>query len=802
MIVRLLSLAWLAGTIGAAFGLAGFWPAVLVASGVVSLAGVWSRKPRVASTAVFIGLVVLAAMIRYDASQPAEGVVGNETLFELNDGKPVSLIGTVREQPEERETSQRFQLAVEAVRSEDGIWEPAEGVVLVTARLFPEFRYGDRLQLNGRLATPPDLPGFDYREYLARKGIVSLSSYASIQRLESGGGSDVLRRINSTRSSLASSLERSMPEPEAALAKGILLGLRSSIPRDLSDDFNRSGISHLVAISGYNVMLIAGFSVASLAWLIGRRWAIGCSIFLIVFYAVLVGASPSVLRATIMAIVVLSASLAGRPRESLNALILTAAVLTFWQPQIVHDVAFQLSFAATLSIILLARPLQEILEFQMRRLMPEAPAHLLSEHLAVTIAASLAVMPIIASAFDRISPIALATNLLIVPVFPVVLGASGLTALAGVLDSGLGRLVGEVAYLPLAYMVEVGRLGAMLPGAAVPVTGLGSKEALLAYVGIFGVGVAFLRLRRPVAEPLGGARLAAVPVATLGIAILAVAVWWSALEPDDSRLRVTILEVGQGDAILLETPAGHRILVDGGRSGSRLLQELGEVLPANDRRIDVVLLTHPQDDHLIGLISVVERFKVGQAISGSMEGETAAYVAWRDALEQMNVPLIISSAGQRADLGGGVYLEVLGPSEKGVSGGADVVNENSLILRLVYGQISFLLTGDVAQAGEEALLNSLGDLHATVLKVAHHGSDGSSSREFIAAVDPYIAVISVGAGNPFGHPSPTTRLRLAGVPVLRTDKNGRVEFSTDGANLWLRVGTGEAELVSRTSAVK
>ncbi len=118
-----------------------------------------------------------------------------------------------------------------------------------------------------------------------------------------------------------------MPEPEAALAKGILLGLRSSIPRDLTDDFNRSGISHLVAISGYNVMLLAGFSVASLAWIIGRRWAICCSIFIIVFYAVLVGASPSVLRATIMAVVVLTASLAGRPRESLHALILTAAAI-------------------------------------------------------------------------------------------------------------------------------------------------------------------------------------------------------------------------------------------------------------------------------------------------------------------------------------------------------------------------------------------------------------------------------------------------------------------------------------------
>ena len=593
-----------------------------------------------------------------------------------------------------------------------------------------------------------------------------------------------------------------MPEPEAALAKGILLGLRSSIPRDLTDDFNRSGISHLVAISGYNVMLLAGFSVASLAWIIGRRWAICCSIFIIVFYAVLVGASPSVLRATIMAVVVLTASLAGWPRESLHALILTAALLTFWQPLIVDDVAFQLSFAATLSIVLFASRIQDLAALHLRRLMPEAMARLVGDHLAVTAAASLAVMPIIAITFDRISPIALATNLVIVPVFPLVLGASGVTAIAGVLDTGLGRLVGEVAYLPLAYMVEVGRFGASLPGAAVPIAGLGSREALIAYVGIAGAGLVLLRSSRRMVEPLASARLTSVSIATVGLVVIAGAVWWSALDSGDSRLRVTILDVGQGDAILLETLAGHRLLIDGGRSGSRLLQELGEVVPANDRRIDVVLLTHAQDDHLVGLVPVVERYEVGQAISGELEGETGAYVAWRDALERRNIPLIIASAGQQAELGSGVYLEVLSPKEGGVSGGSDILNENSLILRLVYGEVSFLLTGDVTEVGEDLLLDSRGDLHATVLKVAHHGSDGSSSARFIAAVDPYIAVISVGTDNPFGHPSPTTRLRFAGIPILRTDLNGRLEFITDGINLWLRVEKGTAELVEPNVAQK
>ena len=802
MTLLLLGLAWFAGVIAAAFGIGSLWPGVVVVMAGIASVALVRRHGRIAFGAVLIGLVIIAATFRYDASVPAEASDNADMLFRFNDSEPVTLIGTVREVSEERETNQRFRLSVEEVLSHDGSWQPVNGSVLVIARLFPRFEYGDRLQLDGQLETPPALPGFDYREYLARRGIVSLSSFASIQILESGGGSHILRSIYSIRATLANSLERSMPEPEAGLAKGILLGLRSSIPRDLTEDFNSSGISHLVAISGYNVMLIAGFTVAALAGLFGRRWAICCSIGVIVFYAGLVGGSPSVLRATIMAVVVLTASLAGRPRESLNALVFTAALLTLWQPLIVHDVAFQLSFAATLGIVLLAGRIQEAIEVRIRRVAPDAAARLLAEHLGVTTAATLVVLPIIAVTFDQISPIALATNLLIVPVFPFILGAAAVTAFAGVVDTGLGRLAGEAAYLPLAYMVEVGRLGATLPGAAVPVSGLGWRELVVAYVGLAGAAFVFLRSRLQVLEPRTSEESAFVPLATLVLAVMAVVIWWSALEPASTRLRVTVLDVGQGDAILVETPAGQRLLIDGGRSGSRLLLELGDILSAQDHRIDVVLLTHPQDDHLVGLVSIAQRFEVGQAVTGPMEGSTAAYDAWLTALGQKQVPTVIAGAGQRAELGNGVYLEVLGPKEGGVTGGTDVLNENSLVLRLVYGEVSFLFTGDIAAAGEEALLDARGDLHATVLKVAHHGSDGSSTSNFLAAVDPDMAVISVGAENSFGHPSPTTRLRFAGIPLLRTDRNGRVEFVTDGVSLWLQVEKGKAELLRRPSAMK
>jgi competence protein ComEC len=205
-----------------------------------------------------------------------------------------------------------------------------------------------------------------------------------------------------------------------------------------------------------------------------------------------------------------------------------------------------------------------------------------------------------------------------------------------------------------------------------------------------------------------------------------------------------------------------------------------------------MVLTHPQEDHVGGLPSLLERLDVHRALSGTQVNSTGGYLAWREGLEEREIPLLRAEAGTMADLGDGVLLEVLAPPESGVAGGDDAFNENSVVLRLIYGEVSFLLTGDLGFNGEKSLLNSGGDLTATVLKVGHHGSDGSTSREFMEAVSPHIAVISVGAQNAFGHPSPSTRLQLGGIPVLRTDLNGRVVFKTDGRRLWVDTQRGSA----------
>jgi competence protein ComEC len=416
--------------------------------------------------------------------------------------------------------------------------------------------------------------------------------------------------------------------------------------------------------------------------------------------------------------------------------------------------------------------------------LPEAVARFLSSQLAMTGAASIAVVPIIAVYFGRLSVVSVATNLLAAPLFVFAIGGSALSAVAAVIDGELGATVGAFGHLPLSLLVWLADLAAGVPLSSLEIAGYGSVEAALTYV-LIAFGLYRLLDRRP-RDPDEISprrwRLHWAGVAALTTAGAAAVIWWGVLTPESDRLRVTVLDVGQGDAILIETPHGHRLLVDGGPSGEALMQALGEALPADDRRIDLVVLTHAQDDHVTGLVEFLRRYEVRQVLEGPLSGETGAYAAWRKAVEEEGSVRHRVASGQHIELGG-AYVEVLAPD--GLVAGGDL-NENSVVLRLVYGDVSFLLTGDLGEDGERVLIDSGFDLGSTVLKVGHHGSDGSTTTPFLEAVAPAVAVVSAGEDNPFGHPAPGLRLRLGDTPLFRTDRNGSVRFETDGRSVWVR----------------
>jgi len=263
------------------------------------------------------------------------------------------------------------------------------------------------------------------------------------------------------------------------------------------------------------------------------------------------------------------------------------------------------------------------------------------------------------------------------------------------------------------------------------------------------------------------------------LALVAVVVWLALRGLPDGWLHVYFLDVGQGDAILVQTPDGRQILVDGGPSPTVLLNELGDVLPFWDRSLDLVVLTHPDGDHITGLIPLLDRYRVAQVLD-VWQSETAPEAApWLEGLAALGVGRTLAQRGIRLPIGD-VQVTVLHPGPAQLAGAASDDNNNAGVLRLDYGRTSWLLTGDAESEAEADMIAAGLPLRADVLKVGHHGSNGASSPAFIAAVAPRLAVIPVGADNKFGHPHPAVLERLKGVEVLRTDQNGRIEVVSDG----------------------
>ena len=273
--------------------------------------------------------------------------------------------------------------------------------------------------------------------------------------------------------------------------------------------------------------------------------------------------------------------------------------------------------------------------------------------------------------------------------------------------------------------------------------------------------------------------------------IIAILVWLVTLTMPGDKLHISFLDVGQGDAILIQTPNRQNILIDGGPDPQKLNLELSKKLPFWDRTIDLVVCTQPQADHITGLVEVLQRYKVKQVLEPGIPYASFIYREWLRLIEDKGIEYNMARAGQEIDLGNGIKLEVLNPPKALFEGTNDDVDNNGVVLRLSWGNLSFLFTADIRREAEFELIGQRANLNSTVLKVAHHGSRTSTFSQFLAAVGPEEAVISVGADNPFGHPSPEVveRLidRLGEDSVYRTDENGAIEFITDGEKLWVKV---------------
>lgn len=817
MTLTLLVAAWLAGLLlGLKLNVTPL-PILLLALAMLSLSGLLGLIGRAAIPAVLAG-VLLLGLLRVEASGgPLSGLV-------LQERQQAAVRGRIVDDPESTPRRFKFALAVDAVDRGMG-WQPQTAKVLtyadppaslVSERDPPYFRYGDQLRLQGELRAPQAIEDFDYPSYLANQGFSGIFWVRQVEILSEGGGNFWIGRIYDVRQWFSNSLGSSLPEPQSPLAQALLLGQRGQIPSEQVEDFRSTGTSHLLAISGLHVGSLLVLCLGSAGWLLGRQRQIYllAPLAAIWFYALISGLSPSVARAAIMGSIFLAALALGRPRSILPALAFGAALMTAVDPRVLTQVSFQLSFTALAGIIL-ALPYQAAIgekitggpdpEGSWPRLWLRYIAGWTGAALMVSLAATLATLPLVAFNFHRIPLFGMPVTVLALPSLPFILAGSLGTALAGLVHPVLGQVFGWLAWVPLSYLVG---LVSLAPGVTLSGGWVGAPLVWAWYLALGGLlllpgGLSYLKnLRSRMNFRVAGLALGNLPLLrpsgiTLGLlggaVILAVSgtlLWAQVFSGPDGKLHVYFFDVGQGDGILIVSPTGRQVLVDGGPDAASGVRALSRSLGPWDRSLDLVALTHMDSDHSRGLLEVLNRYRVGMVVVGLEKPEAPLYPQWRAAVDGQELQVAPVWAGYRILLDENVVLEVLHPPAPPSRFTSPDQNNNGLVLRLVYHQVSFLLTADIEAEAETFLLRTPQPLEADVLKVAHHGSKTSTTTAFLEAVDPSLAVISAGENNRFGHPHSPVLARLeqqvTEQRIFQTSQRGRIEFISDGTGLWVK----------------
>lgn len=694
-------------------------------------------------------------------------------------GKYVKLVGTVAKEPLQYDRFTQVQLDVEGIWVDGRVTFGKEDVLL-TVRPHEDIQYGDRILVRGEIFAPPRLDEFSYRDYLARQGIFTTMSTSYVRVIEREQGSSLRQRLIQIKSDAQQNIQDALPEPQAGLLTGILLGDETGLASNVRADFDETGTSHIIAISGFNMTIISAVVIGILLALFRKRTpAVLLSLVVIGLYTVLVGANAAVLRAALMSGVFIFGKVVKRKGYLPATLAFAVLIMTIFSPVILWDIGFQLSFAAVLGMMLLVppmeRPFRQFWERAIGQNWGKTFSDFLAEPVIVTLAAQIATLPIILTYFGQFSLISIIANFLIIPVQSVILVLGGIGVLLSLISPALGSPFFLADWLFLTYTIEIVRSLAEIT------TPLAFDLPAYVTLGILGLVLIYILGNATRAQWLADIKtdgknmlvrqsMRSIPL-FVGLVVLGILGQNIINQPDDN-LHVVYMDMGHSQSVLIRTPDGVVMMIDGGDLPSQLLAELGDQLPPNKREIDVWFLTSDASNNIESMLTVIDRYTIQTVLmSPTLQGDVLGEI--KDKLVEKEIPIIESEAGQIIETSDGVSVQVLAPHTE----------VDDMVLRLTYHDAVFLFPGAISRSEERELLQQPHLIQANVMLAINHASENTNSQQWVDIVNPQIVIIQSDPASRFNVTSRNIVDHFTERKLYRTDQHGRIEIITNGQEL-------------------
>ena len=758
-----------------------------------------SRLVRFSHIALYIAVFFLGmARFQFSSELPQEGILSHVRETPVR----VALRGIVINDPVERDvvfgTKKRsFILSALSIK-DNGLWKRTSGLVKVNdyAR-GEEFEYGDEVLLDGFISSPVSLknPGlFNYGDYLKRQGIYV------IFRVKEGGITKSMRSASSSsfarfaykiRHRIRYLIDTYFEKPYNALIKALITGDRSDIGKSVNDDFIKTGTVHILSISGQHIAIMSAILFFLFrAFYVNKRLSLILTLIFMVFYSFIAGSSPPIIRSVIMFAIFVSGYIIGRDSDMLNSLSAAAFIMLIWNPFNLFDPSFQLSFLSLASIVVYAPKIDKVLGLDMRR-KDKHPSErfklYILKSVSISLAAWLGTWPVVAYYFNIISPIAVISNLVIIPFVFLLIAGTLLFLPLSMLHPFFGNVFSQAISLNAEALFYLNHLLSIIPFSHLRIGAPSYTFMVLYYLALAVVTSSGKKLHE-FAKRINGKTVITALIA------LNIIIWPAAIRPGDSALKITFLDVGQGDSAVLNLPGGGVALIDGGSGGHDGAGDMGREIVApylwnsGVKKIDIVVASHFHEDHIGGLIYVLDNFKIGCVMdNGEADSKDSLRREYNNLIKKKKIKHVSLEKGDEIALSDGVKIYVLNPrSEENLKDS----NDSSLVLKVVYKNSSAIFCGDVSSKAMEHMIAMDGILKSDILKVPHHGGgvgELSIAQKFFKTVNPEFSVISVGRINNYNAPSKklTGILTDLGSSTYETKHFGAVIFVSNGKE-WKR----------------